>query len=89
MGPIRRPAPKYGHYRRLSRRNAIDPWCDLSVHRSPIVAARQVRKTKNEEKLLLSASLGSGDVFFGHVGIRPGAAQIDKLNFQESNHFHF
>jgi hypothetical protein len=33
--------------------------------------------------------LGRSDVFFGHVPIRPGTAQIEKLQFEESNHLYF
>ena len=38
---------------------------------------------------MLSFGLGRGDVFFGYVSIRPGAAQIKKLNFEESDHLDF
>jgi len=38
---------------------------------------------------LLSFGLGRGDVLFGYVSIRPWAAQVEKLLFEESNHLDF
>ena len=29
------------------------------------------------------------NVFFGYFSIRPGTAQIEKLQFEKSNHLHF
>jgi len=37
----------------------------------------------------LSFGLGRGDVLFGYVSIRPWAAQVDKLEFEESDHLDF
>jgi len=37
----------------------------------------------------LSFGLGRGDVFFGYFSIRPWAAQVEKLEFEESDHFDF
>jgi hypothetical protein len=39
---------------------------------------------------LLRLSLRRGsNVFFGYFSIRPGTAQIEKLQFEKSNHLHF
>jgi hypothetical protein len=56
-----------------------------------VQAVCQTRKHENRitgKKLLLSSRLRRSDVFFSDVRIRPRAAQIEKLNFQESNHLH-
>ena len=37
----------------------------------------------------MSFGLGRGDVLFGYVSIRPWAAQVEKLEFEESDHFDF
>jgi hypothetical protein len=55
-------------------------------------AVCQTRKHENRitgRKLLLSSRLRRSDVFFSDVCIRPGTAQIEKLNFKEANHLHF
>jgi hypothetical protein len=38
---------------------------------------------------LLSSRRRRGDVFFGHVSIGPGTAQVEKLYFENSNHLDF
>jgi len=48
-----------------------------------------MQRTERVGRLLLSLGLRRGDVFFGYVSIRPGAAQIKKLNFEESDHLDF
>jgi hypothetical protein len=41
------------------------------------------------DRLLLSFGLGRGDVFLGYVSVRPRAAQVEKLEFEESDHLDF
>jgi hypothetical protein len=48
---------------------------------------RKTGKRQKRWRLLLSFGLRRRDVFFGYFSIGPGAAQIKKLNFEESNHF--
>jgi len=38
---------------------------------------------------LLSLGLRRSDIFFGYISIRPGAPQIEKLEFEESDHLNF
>jgi hypothetical protein len=40
-------------------------------------------------RLSLSLGLRRSDVFFGYFPIRPGTAQVKKLQLEKSNHLHF
>ena len=48
-----------------------------------------MQRTERVGRLLLSLGLRRSDVFFGYVSIRPWAAQIKKLNFEEPDHLDF
>jgi hypothetical protein len=73
----------------LESTNLTDAYLFESVGSCQINNKQSNDAADGEGRLLLSLGLRRSNVFFGYVSIRPGTAQIKKLNFEESNHLDF